>query len=165
MAKSKDIGVGVLGLGMGRQVLNINKVDESRQKVIGLCDIDEDLLGATADEFGVGLKTTRYEELLACADIDVIGIYTPDKNHCGEILAALDAGKHLIVTKPMVNTGAIGRILSIYGIIHPPAGMDNLGICCTRGIVFTPGGAMPIECPLEKLSGLGQKLAAHLRVN
>jgi hypothetical protein len=35
----------------------------------------------------------------------------------------------------------------------------------TRGIVFTSGGAMPIECPLERLSGLGLKLADRLRVN
>ena len=43
-------------------------------------------------------------DLLGREDIDVIGIYTPDRLHVEQILQALDAGKHVVVTKPMVNT-------------------------------------------------------------
>lgn len=32
----------------------------------------------------------------------------------------------------------------------------------TRGVIFNSGGAMPIECPLDKLSRLGQTLIPHL---
>lgn len=32
----------------------------------------------------------------------------------------------------------------------------------TRGIVFTSGGAMPVECPVETLAELGEKLRPHL---
>jgi len=32
----------------------------------------------------------------------------------------------------------------------------------TRGIVFTSGGAMPMECPTERLAALGRKLVHHL---
>lgn len=33
----------------------------------------------------------------------------------------------------------------------------------TRGIVFTSGGAMPIERPMEELAELGRKLVPHLK--
>lgn len=34
----------------------------------------------------------------------------------------------------------------------------------SRGIIFTSGGAMPVECPLDRLASLGSKLASHLTV-
>ena len=39
------------------------------------------------------------------------------------------------------------------------------GLPHTRGIVFTSGGAMPIECSLEKLADIGRKLIPHLTVS
>ena len=45
MAASKEIGWGVVGMGMGRQVLNINKDTDSKQRVVGICDIDRDRRG------------------------------------------------------------------------------------------------------------------------
>lgn len=38
--------------------------------------------------------------------------------------------------------------------------IDNLPH--TRGIVFTSGGAMPIERPVKELAELGRKLTPHL---
>ena len=39
---AKDIGVGVIGLGMGRHVLRVNGDDTSRFVVKGICDLDEE---------------------------------------------------------------------------------------------------------------------------
>ena len=47
-----------------------------------------------------------FDELVARPELDVIGIYTPGPLHATQILAALDAGKHVMVTKSMVYTMA-----------------------------------------------------------
>ena len=99
-----DIGVGILGLGMGRHVLHVNGDDTSRLVVKGLCDLDTAKLGECAAAHGVGFVTSGYTELLKRDEIQLIGVYSPDHLHCEHILAALAAGKHVIVTKPMVNT-------------------------------------------------------------
>ena len=103
---TEDIGVGIIGLGMGRHVLHVNGDDTSPFVVRGICDLDTEKLAECAAAHNVGLATSDYEELLARDDIDMIGVYSPDHLHCGHILAALNTRKHVIATKPMVNTMA-----------------------------------------------------------
>lgn len=103
---TKDIGVGVVGLGMGKNVLQANRDGASRLVVRGVCDLDQGKLQACAAAHQIGLATTDFQELLECDDIQLVGVYSPDHLHCDQILAALAAGKHVIVTKPMVNTMA-----------------------------------------------------------
>ena len=99
---TKDIGVGVIGLGMGRNMLDINEDRASRMQVRAICDSNEDLLGRIKARYGIPFATLRYQELLARDDIAVVGIYTPDDLHMEHIEAAIAAGKHVICTKPMV---------------------------------------------------------------
>ena len=100
----KDIGIGVIALGLGRQVLQVNGDNRSRMAVKGVCDLDEQKLADCAERHDVGFTTTDYRELLVRDDIQVMAVYSPDHLHCEQILAALEAGKHVVVTKPMVNT-------------------------------------------------------------
>ena len=101
---TKDIGIGVIGLGMGRSVLQANNDDGSRMVVTGVCDLNEGKMAECADTYGVGFTTTQYQRLVQRDDSEVIAVYSPDHLHCQHILAALAEGKHVIVTKPMVNT-------------------------------------------------------------
>jgi predicted dehydrogenase len=41
--------------------------------------------------------------MLANPDVDVVGIYTPDHLHADHIIRALEAGKHVIGTKPFIK--------------------------------------------------------------
>lgn len=61
---------------------------------------------AAAERYEVPVVTTDFLELAARPELDVIGICTPGPLHGGQILAALDAGKHVLVTKSMVYTMA-----------------------------------------------------------
>ncbi|HIE18986.1 TPA: Gfo/Idh/MocA family oxidoreductase, partial [Candidatus Bathyarchaeota archaeon] len=45
--------------------------------------------------------TTRYDKMLEREDIDVIGVFTPSGTHCDFAIKAIQAGKHVFVTKPM----------------------------------------------------------------
>lgn len=98
----KEIGVGVIGLGMGKNMLAINTDLDSRLVVRGLCDTNETLLDKTQREHDIPFATTDYTALLARPDIDVIGIYSPDHVHMAQVEDAAAAGKHIICTKPMV---------------------------------------------------------------
>ncbi len=101
---AREIGLGVVGLRMGKSALGINRDPTCRLGVRAVCDIDEDLLHKRAREYEVGFATRDYRQLLERRDIEAVAIYTPDQLHCDQILMALEAGKHVVVTKPMVNT-------------------------------------------------------------
>jgi predicted dehydrogenase len=98
----KDIGVGVIGLGMGKNMLAVNQDAASRMVVRGLCDTNPALLEQLQQQHRVSFVTTDYHKLLERPDIQVVGIYSPDHLHMQHIEAAARAGKHIICTKPMV---------------------------------------------------------------
>ncbi len=97
----KKLTMGVLGLGEGRSV--ISAVQQSAYWELGnLCDLNEKLCKERCKEFGVDKYTLRYEDMLVDDTIDVIGIYTPDQLHGQHIKMALEAGKHVVCTKPLL---------------------------------------------------------------
>jgi predicted dehydrogenase len=98
-----EIGVGIVGLGMGRNMFSAHQCPESTMRVRIVCDTDQSRLAAAAEKQSVA-TTTDFSDLLRRDDVDVIGIYTPDPLHHQQILAALEAGKHVICTKPMVTS-------------------------------------------------------------
>jgi len=97
----KDIGVGVIGLGMGFSVLAMNEIPESRLAVRGICDVNEKVLAYAQGKHDLAFVTTDYRHLLKRDDIQIIGVYSPDHLHTEHALAALEAGKHVVCTKPM----------------------------------------------------------------
>jgi UDP-N-acetyl-2-amino-2-deoxyglucuronate dehydrogenase len=55
--------------------------------------------------------TTSYAEALADASVDAVAICTPSGTHADLVVAALDAGKHVIVEKPLdVSMAAAQRV-------------------------------------------------------
>jgi predicted dehydrogenase len=74
-----------------------------------VCDLDTDraetVLGARS---GVDV-TASLEDLLARADVDAVAIATPARTHHAIALAALRAGKHVLVEKPLADSVASGR--------------------------------------------------------
>lgn len=101
----KTIGIGVIGLFMGRNMLYVNRHRNSdlfHSEIRAICDTNPERLAENQLEFDVPFATTRYQELMDRNDIDVIGIFAPDHLHMPMIRAALEAGKDVICTKPMV---------------------------------------------------------------
>jgi predicted dehydrogenase len=68
-----------------------------------VCDIDPQRAEARAKEFGVADWTTDFEQVLARRDIDVVDIVTSGDNHEPLTFAALEAGKHVLVEKPVCH--------------------------------------------------------------
>ena len=95
--------LGLIGIGHGRTLLqaNLPEHDDLRMRVTAVCDVNEERLSDAAARYGLP-ATTDYRELVRRDDVDVVGIYSPGPIHAPQILAALDAGKHVMVTKSMV---------------------------------------------------------------
>ncbi|MCC5842966.1 MAG: Gfo/Idh/MocA family oxidoreductase [Verrucomicrobia bacterium] len=102
MSATTILRLGVLGLGEGRSVLSA-ALSAPEWEIGMICDLSEALCRERCREFGEMPWTTRYAEMLARDDIDVIAIYTPDPLHAPHMLQALEAGKHVICTKPLLD--------------------------------------------------------------
>jgi predicted dehydrogenase len=94
--------LGVLGLGEGRSIISA-ALNSELWDLVRICDLNEQLCKERAAEFRFPHYTTKFEEMLADKSIDVIGIYTPDPLHATHIKQSLEAGKHAICTKPLID--------------------------------------------------------------
>ncbi len=94
--------LGVLGLGEGRSIISAAR--NSELWTLGnICDLSEQLCKDRCHEFKFDRYTTKFDDLLTDPAIDVIGIYTPDPLHAKHTIACLNAGKHVICTKPLMD--------------------------------------------------------------
>jgi len=98
MAKLK---VGTIGLRAGHPR---QWGDSALVETWGVCDIDEGLTRATAEQYGAKVASTDYRDLVNCPDIDIIFVASPDPVHAEQACAAMRAGKHVLCEKPMVMT-------------------------------------------------------------
>jgi predicted dehydrogenase len=94
--------IGILGLGEGRSTMSA-ALNTSKLKLKTICDLNEDLCKQRCKEFQFFNYTTKYEDMLNDPGIDIIAIYTPDKFHAEHIKQALQANKHVICTKPLID--------------------------------------------------------------
>jgi len=97
--------VGVVGVGsMGRiHVAAFAALPEVT--VTSICDPDPERLEEVQRELAVVHATTELGELLA-TDVDAVVVATPEHLHLEPTLAALRAGKHVIVEKPFATDAA-----------------------------------------------------------
>lgn len=94
--------LGILGLGEGRSSVSA-ALNSEKVKLKTICDLNVELCKQRAEEFGFENYTTNYDQMLNDPDIDIIGIYTPDKFHADHIKQALLHQKHVICTKPLID--------------------------------------------------------------
>jgi predicted dehydrogenase len=102
--------LGILGLGEGRSTMSA-ALNSSKVKLKTICDLNEDLCKHRSKEFQFFNYTTKYEDMLNDPEIDIIAIYTPDKWHANHIKQALQANKHVICTKPLIDNLADAKEL------------------------------------------------------
>jgi predicted dehydrogenase len=98
--------VGVVGCGEVTQIMHLPSLYQLADKftVTALCDISNHVLQTVADHWTVSRRCADYHELVTLADVDVVLIANPDAHHSEVVLAAIVAGKHVLVEKPMCIT-------------------------------------------------------------
>ena len=93
--------IGVGGIARGAHITGLQKVKEA--KIIAICDIDEKRLNQIGDEAGIPAEKRylNYEDLIRDPDVEAVEICTPNHLHVPMAVAALKAGKHVNVEKPV----------------------------------------------------------------
>ena len=97
-----DLNVGIVGLGWvaGAHIETFKEVQGAN--VTAICSRTNHDPKELEKKFGVPLKVyTDYGKMLADKDIDVVDICTPHPFHPDQAVAAAEAGKHLIIEKPI----------------------------------------------------------------
>jgi predicted dehydrogenase len=74
--------------------------------VVAAADTDAACLSATAKRFAIPRRHADYRALLQDADVDVVAVCVPPRLHAEVALAALAAGKHVFIEKPLAATVA-----------------------------------------------------------
>lgn len=92
--------------------------------IVAVCDPDQIVLDKRvaewSDKTGSPVKGYRdYRELLASADVDAVTIATPNHNHTLIAMAAMAAGKHVYLEKPICHNPIEGRKLVEAVVRHP----------------------------------------------
>jgi predicted dehydrogenase len=110
------IGLGVIGINphnMGSTMTHLSGVPDLRYRLVAACARRREVLEPFAASQGIPLATTDYRELVRHPEVDVVAVYSPDALHAEHCIAALDAGKHVICTKPMVTSLDQARALVV----------------------------------------------------
>ncbi|MGM1062802.1 Gfo/Idh/MocA family protein [Saccharothrix sp. Mg75] len=104
------VGVGVIGAGVISATYLENLTGFPDLRVLAVADLDPARAAARAAEHGVPRSGTP-DELLADPEVELVVNLTTPAAHVPVGLAALDAGKHVWVEKPLALDRASGRAL------------------------------------------------------
>lgn len=98
------INIGIIGYGYWGPNLVRNFAETSAATVAAVADLDSAKLELVQRRYPAVKTTTDYRDLIADPSIDAIAVATPVNSHFELGMAALKAGKHLWVEKPMTET-------------------------------------------------------------
>jgi predicted dehydrogenase len=102
----RHLRVAVVGLGYWGPNLVRNLYELPDVEVAWACDLGETALMALATRYPTVRTTTRFDDLLEDPLLDAVAISTPVSTHFELAAAALEAGKHTFVEKPLARSSA-----------------------------------------------------------
>jgi len=92
------VGLRNIGKGHVKRALALKGVE-----VVAVADADPDRLAAVKAEFGLKYAYTSASELFADRDVDGVVLAVPNHLHAPLAIEALEAGKHVLVEKPIAR--------------------------------------------------------------
>lgn len=99
------VGLGIVGCGEVSGAKHLPVLGRiAGVRVAAVYDVDRERAAAVARRFGVAQVARSMEELVGCTAVDVVGVLTPPASHADVAMAALEAGKHVYVEKPLALT-------------------------------------------------------------
>ena len=99
---NKKLGVGVIGLGrLGSSYAKYLNGRIAGSKLVAVSDVNEEAATTLAGELGVSKKYSRYEDLIADAEVEGVVIVSPTSTHQEIVAAAANQGKAIFCEKPL----------------------------------------------------------------
>jgi len=101
---TQKLGVGLIGLGGIAHTHGPGWQSSPHTELAAGSDVNPAVFGAWKDKHGL---TRFYEnplDLIRDPDVDIVDICSPNMYHTPQVIAALEAGKHVICEKPLAPT-------------------------------------------------------------
>jgi predicted dehydrogenase len=105
------IGVGIVGYGYWGPNLVRNFMEVPDCRVVAVADKRAPQLARMSARYPTVQAYGDFSDLIASSDVDLVVIATPVSTHFQLALAALRAGKHVLVEKPMTSSSEEAMIL------------------------------------------------------
>ena len=109
MTKDQKLRVAFIGAGgiAGTHMRYLNAMPDV--EIVAASDINEDGLKNRCEEYSIPQSFTHFEEMLETAEFDAVSVCTPNGLHATNTIAALNAGAHVIVEKPLAMSAVEGQ--------------------------------------------------------
>jgi predicted dehydrogenase len=100
MVRLAVVGTGAWGINHVRAFARAKGV-----QLVAVCDAADENLGRARQIAPDARATRQLGDVLGASDVDAVVLATPAKLHAEQAVAALDAGKHVLVEKPLALSG------------------------------------------------------------
>jgi predicted dehydrogenase len=128
----EDLGVAVVGAGYWGPKLVRNFAQSEGWNLVSVCDADEERARAAVGRHSTVATTSAFDEILDDPSVSAVAISTPVSTHCELAVRALDAGKHVLIEKPLALSLDEGeKIVSL-------AEDRGLVLMCDHTYCYTP---------------------------
>jgi predicted dehydrogenase len=108
----EKIRVGFIGVGGISRLHYLGYEHNPHAELYAICDANEEQLQQRQTDWGVQKAYTNYRQLLADPNVDAVEIMVPHHLHAPIGIAALQAGKHVSMQKPMaLNVGECDALI------------------------------------------------------
>jgi len=128
----EPLGIAVVGAGYWGPNLVRNFGSAPGWRLRWLCDLDVARARTVLGEHSTATATADLAEALADPAVDAVAVATPADTHLAVAMAALEAGKHVLVEKPLAATRADGLKLV------EEAERRGLVLMCDHTYCYTP---------------------------
>jgi len=131
------VRTGVIGLGYWGPNLARNLSEHGRSELTWLCDLDAEATLKMGARYPTARTTTDVSQMLADPELDAVAIVTPVSTHHALAAAALAAGKHVFIEKPLAASSA--------------EALDLMRRADQAGLVLFPGHTFLYSPPVVKI--------------
>jgi len=107
-----QVKIGIVGAGaFGQRYIETLRSNYSVD-LAWICDRDADLCRSIASKYSIAGSSTDYRTVCSDPSLDAIVVVTPESAHREIAVAALQAGKHVIVEKPLATNEEDARAMA-----------------------------------------------------
>ena len=118
------VRVGIIGLGEVAQIIHLPILQAlgDRYQVTAICDISPTLLSAMGERYRIpdSARHADFRDLVARNDVDLVFVLNSNEYHAECAIAACEAGKHVLIEKPIALTTADAEAIA--------AARDKVGV-------------------------------------
>ncbi len=99
----QKIRVGIVGCGEVTQIMHLHSLYQlaDRFEVTALCDASATVVETVGEDWNIAKRFTDERDLIDQDDVDAVLVASPNHYHAQTTIRACDAGKHVLVEKPM----------------------------------------------------------------